>query len=68
MSPTGATVLGDVLVAGRADVVDAVDISPIPGFWQIRNVQILVRTRSGPVKEGLFLSSCLQQKNAETCS
>lgn len=37
MSPTGATVLGDVLVAGSTDVVDAVDISPIPGFWQIRN-------------------------------
>lgn len=63
MSPAGATVLGDVLVASGADVVDAADISPIPGLWQIRNVQILVRTSSRPAKEGGFLSSCLQQKN-----
>lgn len=48
MSPTGATVLRDVLVASCADVVDAIDVPPVPRFWQIRNVEILVRTRGGP--------------------
>lgn len=38
MSPTGATVLGDVLVASRADIVDTVDVPPVPRFWQIRNI------------------------------
>lgn len=60
VSPAGAAVLGDVLVAGGADVVDAVDVSPVPGFGQIGNVEILVRTRSGPVKDQMIIAT-------ETC-
>lgn len=49
VGPAGATVLGNVLVAGRAHIVGAVDVPPVPGFGQIRNVYVLMRTRSGPV-------------------
>lgn len=38
-----------MLVAGRAHVVGAIDVPPVPGFGQIRNVQILMRTRGRPV-------------------
>lgn len=38
MGPAGATVLGNVLVAGRAHIVDAIDVPPVPRFGQIRNV------------------------------
>ena len=30
VGPAGATVLGDVLVAGRAHIVGAIDVPPVP--------------------------------------
>ncbi len=38
VGPAGATVLGDVLVAGGAHIVGAVDVPPVPGFGQIGDV------------------------------
>lgn len=47
MSPAGATVLRDVLVASGAGVVDAVDAPPVPGLWQLIEVQDFMWTSCG---------------------
>ena len=47
VSPAGAAVLRDVLVPSRGGVVDAVDVPPVPGLWQLSEVQEFMRTRSG---------------------
>lgn len=38
MGPAGATVLGNVLVSGRAHIVGAINVPPVPRFGQIRDV------------------------------
>lgn len=38
VGPAGATVLGNVLVAGGAHIVGAVDVPPVPGLGQISDV------------------------------
>lgn len=50
MGPAGATVLGDVLVAGGAHVVDIVDVPPVPRLWQVVHRKELMRPRRRPVK------------------
>nr|KAF6303876.1 inositol polyphosphate-5-phosphatase F [Myotis myotis] len=50
--PAGAAVLGDVLVAGDAGVVDPVHVAPVPALGQIRRGQVLVRPRVGPAPQG----------------
>lgn len=47
MGPAGPAVLRDVLVPSGAGVVDAVDISPVPAFWERRDIQVLVRPGVG---------------------
>ena len=42
MCPAGATVLGDVLIAGSADVVGAVDVPPVPGLGELIEFKELV--------------------------
>lgn len=39
MSPAGAAVLRDVLVTSCTGVVDAVYVPPVPGLWQLSEVQ-----------------------------
>lgn len=46
MSPAGATVLGDVLVACCTDIVDAIYIPPVPGLRQLSKVQEFGRKSS----------------------
>lgn len=51
MSPAGAAVLRDVLVTGRTDVVDAIYVPPVPGLWQLNQVQEFMRTGCGSEAE-----------------
>lgn len=48
MRPAGAAVLWYVLVACGADVVDAVDVSPVPCFGELFYIHIFIRTWSSP--------------------
>lgn len=48
MCPARATVLGDVLVAGSADVVGAVDVPPVPRLGELIEFQELVGSRQRP--------------------
>lgn len=45
MSPAAAAVSWDMLVSSPGQIVNSWDVSPVPGFWQIANLEILVRTR-----------------------
>lgn len=47
VGPAGPTVLRDVLVAGGAGVVDAVDVPPVPALRELGHVQVLVRPGVG---------------------
>lgn len=47
MSPAGATVLGDVLVASCTDIVDSIYIPPVPGPWQLSKVHEFKRKSCG---------------------
>lgn len=51
MCPAGAAVLRDVLVTGGAGVVDAADVPPVPGLWQLSEVQELMRTSCSPERQ-----------------
>lgn len=51
MSPAGAAVLRDVLVTGCTDVVDAINVPPVPGLWQLNQVQEFMRTGCGSEAE-----------------
>lgn len=44
VSPARAAVLRDVLVASRTGIVDTVHVPPVPGLWQLSEVQKLMRT------------------------
>lgn len=50
VGPAGPTVLRDVLVAGGAGVVDAVDVPPVPALRELGHVQVLVRPGVGSVR------------------
>lgn len=50
VGPAGPTVLRDVLVAGGAGVVDAVDVPPVPALRELGHVQVLVRPGVGSVQ------------------
>lgn len=56
MSPTGSTVLGDVLIASSTDKVGSVDISPVPGCRQLHNIHIFMKTWHSPEKNYPFKS------------
>lgn len=44
----------DVLVASSTGVVDAVNVPPIPGFWQLHKVQQFMGTRCSPERRADF--------------
>lgn len=48
MCPARATVLGDVLVAGSADVVGAVDVPPVPGLGELIEFKELIGSGHRP--------------------
>lgn len=50
MGPARTTVLRNMLISGCRQIVDTVDVSPIPAGWQIFNFKVLVRSRIGPIR------------------
>lgn len=50
MGPTRSTVLWYVLIASSTDKVGSIDISPVPGFGQLYNIHIFMRTWNSPEK------------------
>lgn len=58
MGPAGAAVLGDVLVASRADEVGSVDVPPVPRLGQLRDLQVLMRPRTRSGNGGISSAVC----------
>lgn len=46
LCPAGAAVCGNVLILVPWEIVDAANVSPVPGFGQIQNIEVLMRTRA----------------------
>lgn len=44
----------DVLVTSSAGIVDAVNVPPVPGIWQLDEVQQFMRTRCSPKRRADF--------------
>ena len=49
LSPAGAAVGGDVLVFAPGEVVDTADVSPVPGFGEVFEVDVFVGAWTGDV-------------------
>lgn len=60
MGPAGPAVLRDVLVAGGAGIVDAIDVPPVPALRELGDVQVLVRPGVGSVwRQRRALVACI---------
>lgn len=51
MSPAGAAVLRDVLVTSCAGVVHAIYVPPVPGLWQLSEVQEFMKMSCGSERD-----------------
>lgn len=52
MGPAGPAVLRNVLVAGGAGIVDAVNVAPVPALGELSSVQVLVGPWVGSAQKG----------------